>query len=132
MTDQASSRTRQVVAIDDEPSIIVVITASLQPNGFEVSAAPNGPQGLELIARIKPDLVLLDLLMPDMNGLEVLQRLKADPDLQQIPVVIVSAMTDPGGRSQCLKSGAADYLAKPFSPYELLDMINSVLGLADS
>jgi DNA-binding response OmpR family regulator len=121
----------KIVCIDDDPQTIELLKLILTKNGFEGLAAKNGPDGLELIASEHPDLVLLDLMMPGMDGWTVYQRMKADETMQGIPVIVVTCKVQPV--DEILARNIAkvdDYIKKPFSPGSLIDSINQVLGIS--
>ncbi len=120
---------RQIVCIEDEPEMIDLFKLILTRRGFEVIGANGGRQGLELVKEIKPDLVLIDLMMPDMDGWEVYQNLKANEDTQHIPVIVVTAKAQSIDRVLGLHIAKVnDYIAKPFSPSALLESIEQVLS----
>ena len=123
----------RVVCIEDEPEMIDLVRLILSRKGFEVIGAPGGQEGLEAIASVKPSLVLLDLMMPDMDGWEVYQRIKADPDTSDIPVIVVTAKAQ--GIDKMLGLHIAkvdDYITKPFGPAELLSSVEKVLAKSES
>jgi two-component system alkaline phosphatase synthesis response regulator PhoP len=107
--------------------MIMLIKAILSRKGYAVTGAANGREGLETITRIKPDLVLLDLMLPGFDGLEVCRNLKKDPKTSSIPVVMVTAKGSEADIVTGLEMGAADYITKPFSPRILLARIRAVL-----
>ena len=112
--------------------MIDLVTLILKNRGFEVMGATSGTQGLELIAAHKPDLVLLDLMMPEMDGWDVYQRMKADEHMRSIPVIVVTAKAQNIDKVLGLNiAKVQDYITKPFSPSELLKSINRVLGDPD-
>ena len=120
---------RSVVCIEDESEMIDLIRLILGRRGFELTGATGGVEGLEAIRRVKPDLVLLDLMMPGMDGWEVYRRMKADAMMKTIPVIIVTAKAE--GIDEVLAKHIAkvdDYIKKPFSLQELLQAIERVLG----
>ncbi|HLF91317.1 MAG TPA: response regulator [Anaerolineales bacterium] len=120
---------RRVVCIEDEPEMIDLFKLILTRRGFEVIGANGGRQGLELVKQIKPDLVLIDLMMPDMDGWEVYQNLKANEETQDIPVIVVTAKAQSIDRVLGLHIAKVnDYIAKPFSPSSLIDSIEQVLS----
>jgi len=120
---------KSVVCIEDEPEMIDLIKLILGRKGFELAGAMGGREGLELIRRIKPDLVLLDLMMPDMDGWEVYQQLKSDDELKHIPVIIVTAKAQSIDKVLGLHIAKVDdYVTKPFGPQELLQSIEKVLS----
>jgi len=120
---------RNVVCIEDEPEMIDLIRLILGRRGFELTGAMGGREGLEAIRRVKPDLVLLDLMMPDMDGWDVYQQMKADDDLKDIPVIIVTAKAQSIDKVLGLHIAKVDdYVTKPFGPQELLQSVERVLG----
>jgi len=120
---------RNVVCIEDEPEMIDLIRLILGRRGFELTGAMGGREGLEAIRRVKPDLVLLDLMMPDMDGWDVYQQMKADDDLKDIPVIIVTAKAQSIDKVLGLHIAKVDdYITKPFGPQELLQSVERVLG----
>jgi two-component system, OmpR family, response regulator VicR len=124
-----TKNTRRIVCIEDEPEMIDLFRLILTRRGFEVIGANGGRQGLELVREIKPDLVLIDLMMPDMDGWEVYQNLKANEETQNIPVIVVTAKAQSIDRVLGLHIAKVnDYIAKPFSPSSLLESIEQVLS----
>jgi DNA-binding response OmpR family regulator len=123
----------RVVCIEDEPEMIDLVRLILSRKGFEVIGAPGGQEGLEAIAEMHPSLVLLDLMMPDMDGWEVYQRMKGNPESSHIPVIVVTAKAQ--GIDKMLGLHIAkvdDYITKPFSPAELLSSVEKVLAESES
>ncbi|MDP3186705.1 MAG: response regulator [Anaerolineales bacterium] len=118
-----------VLCIEDEAEMIDLIRLILGRRGFEVKGANGGLEGLEMIRKEKPDLVLLDLMMPDMDGWEVYQQMKADEATRDIPVIVVTAKAQSIDKVLGLHIAKVDdYIAKPFSPQELLASIDNVLA----
>ncbi len=121
---------RVVVCVEDEPEMIDLIRLILGRRNFELVGAVGGAEGLEIIRRVKPDLVLLDLMMPDVDGWEVYQQMKADAELRSIPVIVVTAKAQSIDRVLGLHIARVDdYITKPFGPRELLASVSKVLGL---
>ncbi len=121
---------KKVVCIEDEPEMIDLVKLILGRKGFELTGAMGGREGLEAVRRIKPDLVLLDLMMPDMDGWEVYQQMKADAEMQKIPVIVVTAKAQSIDKVLGLHIAKVDdYVTKPFGPQELLQSVEKVLGL---
>lgn len=121
----------RVVCIEDEPEMIDLVGLILGRKGFEVTGAPGGQEGLRAIAQLKPNLVLLDLMMPDIDGWEVYQRMKADPEIRNIPVIVVTAKSQSIDRMLGLQIAKVDdYVTKPFGPAELLRSVEKVLANA--
>ena len=120
---------KTVVCIEDEPEMVDLIKLILGRKGFELIGAMGGREGLDAIRRIKPDLVLLDLMMPDMDGWEVYQQIKADDELRRIPVIVVTAKAQSIDKVLGLHIAKVDdYVTKPFGPQELLQSVEKVLG----
>jgi len=120
---------KRVVCIEDEPEMIDLVRLILGRRGFEVVGANGGLEGLELVASEKPDLVLLDLMMPDMDGWEVYQRMKSDEALREIPVIVVTAKAQSIDKVLGLHIAKVDdYITKPFGPQELLESVEKILG----
>ncbi len=119
-----------VVCIEDEPEMIDLVKLILGRKGFDLVGAVGGREGLETVRKLKPDLVLLDLMMPDMDGWEVYQQMKADDELKDIPVIVVTAKAQSIDKVLGLHIAKVDdYVTKPFGPQELLQSVNKVLGL---
>lgn len=113
--------------------MIELIRLILTREDFEVLGAMGGAQGLEVMKQIKPDLILLDLMMPDMDGWEVYRHMKADKELSHIPVIIVTAKAQSIDKALGLKVAKVDdYITKPFGPQELLDSVNRVFARVES
>lgn len=110
----------KVLLIDDEPHMLRVAQFSLAKGGFELLTGHNGRQALEIARRAKPDLIVMDVLMPEMDGLTALRHLKQDPETASIPVIMISARGHVMTRQEAQESGAAVFLTKPFSPTHLL------------
>ena len=121
---------KKVVCVEDEPEIIDLIRLILKRKGIDLSGALGGQAGLELMRNLKPDLVLLDLMMPDMDGWEVYRQMKADPALKDIPVIIVTAKAQSIDQIHGLHIAKVDdYVTKPFRPQILLNSVQRALGL---
>lgn len=120
---------KRVVCIEDEPEMIDLVRLILGRKGFSVIGANGGIEGLETVQRERPDLVLLDLMMPDMDGWEVYQQMKADEELRNIPVVVVTAKAQSIDKVLGLHIAKVDdYITKPFSPQELLESVEKIIG----
>jgi len=121
-----------VVCIEDEQEMIDLVQLILGRRGFTVEGANGGLEGLEKVQKRKPDLVLLDLMMPDMDGWEVYQRMKSDEELREIPVIVVTAKAQSIDKVLGLHIAKVDdYITKPFGPQELLESVEKILGQAD-
>ena len=120
---------KRVVCIEDEPEMIDLVRLILGRKGFKVIGANGGIEGLEIVRREKPDIILLDLMMPDMDGWEVYQQIKADSELRSIPVVVVTAKAQSIDKVLGLHIAKVDdYITKPFGPQELLESVEKILG----
>jgi two-component system, OmpR family, response regulator VicR len=118
-----------ILCIEDEQEMIDLIRLILSRRGFDVRGANSGEEGLEIIQKEHPALVLLDLMMPDMDGWEVYQQMKADEATKNIPVIVVTAKAQSIDKVLGLHIAKVDdYIAKPFSPQELLNSVDNVLG----
>jgi DNA-binding response OmpR family regulator len=121
--------TKVILCIEDEQEMIDLMRLILSRRGFEILGANGGKEGLEIIRKNHPDLVLLDLMMPEMDGWEVYQQMKADETTKDIPVIVVTAKAQSIDKVLGLHIAKVDdYIAKPFSPQELLASVDSVLG----
>jgi len=118
----------KVVVIDDEPFILMMIEDKLTRAGIRVITLRESKNALPVIKREMPDLIILDWMMPELSGIDLCKMLKADPELKDIPVFMLTAKGQDADRQLGLKCGAAMYITKPFSPKALLDMVNSVLN----
>jgi DNA-binding response OmpR family regulator len=122
-------QTKTIVCIEDEPDMIHLIKLILKRKGYHVIGAHGGKEGLETIYKEKPGLVLLDLMMPEMDGWEVYQQMKADPSTSEIPVIVVTAKAQSIDKVLGLHIAKVDdYISKPFSPQELVESIEHVIA----
>jgi two-component system response regulator VicR len=118
---------RRILCIEDEPEMIDLIRLILERRGFEVLGAVGGQEGLDAVRREKPELVLLDLMMPDVDGWEVYRQMKADEELKDIPVVVVTAKAQSIDKVLGLHIAKVDdYVTKPFGPGDLLESVDRV------
>ncbi len=126
MTEES---TKMILCIEDDQEMIDLIRLILRRRGFEILGANSGKEGLEIIRKDHPDLVLLDLMMPEMDGWEVYQQMKADEATKNIPVIVVTAKAQSIDKVLGLHIAKVDdYIAKPFSPQELSTSIDNVLA----
>jgi two-component system phosphate regulon response regulator PhoB len=117
----------RIVVVEDQPSILELLTFNLAREGFSVAPCVSGEEGLEAARKAPPDAVLLDLMLPGIDGLEVCRRLKADPRTARVPVVMLTARGEEADIVAGLELGADDYVTKPFSPRVLVARLRSVL-----
>jgi DNA-binding response OmpR family regulator len=119
---------KRVLVVDDDRVIQQLLEVNLELEGYDVVArASDGNEALDKAAELKPDIIILDIMMPKMDGLEVCRRLKADPKLSKIPVILLSARAQDFDVRAGLEIGASAYLTKPFDPVELLDVVGRLL-----
>lgn len=118
----------RIVVVEDDPDVLALVEHKLTRGGHEVTTASDGVAGLALIESTRPDLVVLDWMMPRMNGLEVCQAVRADPDLDATRVMMLTAKAQEQDVVRAFASGADDYLSKPFSPAELLTRVTALLA----
>jgi|WetSurMetagenome_2_1015567.scaffolds.fasta_scaffold136975_2 class 3 adenylate cyclase len=119
----------QILLVDDNVTNLQVLHQTLDGRGYKILVAKNGAGALAIAAKAKPSLILLDIMMPEMDGYEVCRRLKADPALSDIPVIYLSALTDTEDKVKGLELGAVDYIAKPFQPEEVIARVNTHLTI---
>ena len=117
----------RVLVVDDQPLNVKVLEAKLSSEYYDVVTAADGAAAMEMIGEIKPDIVLLDVMMPGLDGFAVCRRMKADPALAHIPVIMVTALSDPGSRVRGLEAGADDFLIKPINDIALFARLRSLL-----
>jgi DNA-binding response OmpR family regulator len=123
---------KKILVVDDEDDILHFLELVLREKGYEVSTASTGHEALTKAQIERPDLVLLDIMMPQMDGWEVLKLLRVDEGTSRIPVAMLSARTEAKDRVQGLQEGAIDYICKPFSLQELLGKIGSIFDQVGS
>jgi two-component system phosphate regulon response regulator PhoB len=117
----------RILVVEDEPAIVELVTYSLREAGWEIGTAPNVAAAWDSIVHRRPDLVLLDWMLPDQSGLRLLARLRGDRDFQDIPVIMLTAKSMEEDKIAGLNTGADDYVTKPFSPRELLARARALL-----
>jgi DNA-binding response OmpR family regulator len=118
----------RILAVDDEPHILRLVSFALSSKGFDVLEASDGLSAIEVAVAELPDLILLDVMMPALDGYEACRRLKANPVTAHIPVVMLSAKSQQAERSTGIDCGATDYICKPFTPKDLVSEVQRVLG----
>ncbi len=118
---------KRIVVVEDEEKVISIIRAVLSREGFYIKSAPDGISGLKLIREEIPDLLILDLMLPGLDGFDVCREIRMDPRTAQIPIIILTCKSEELDRVLGLELGADDYITKPFSPRELLARVKAVL-----
>ena len=126
MTDQESTRGR-VLVVDDEPDLVRVLEFGLKASGYTVEVASDGQEGLKKAREIKPDVILLDLMLPKLDGYKVCRLLKFDDRFKHIPIIILSARTQEGDQALALEMGANRFVTKPYDFSEILGYIETLL-----
>jgi DNA-binding response OmpR family regulator len=117
----------RILIVEDEPHITLSLEFLLRREGYETASASDGEEGLALVKRLRPDAVLLDVMMPKRNGYEVCQAIRADPDIRSTPVIMLSAKGQEVEILKGLELGASAYVTKPFGNAEILEAIRAVL-----
>jgi len=118
---------KRILLVDDEPDIVSLVSYNLKKEGFVVTAVDEGGEALDLAKKEKFDLILLDLMLPGIHGMEVCRILRARPKTKHIPIIMLTAKGDEVDRVRGLETGADDYMTKPFSPRELIARVKAVL-----
>ena len=119
----------KVLVVDDEVYILHILDFSLGAEGYEVITAADGEQALEKAISEKPDLIILDIMMPKMDGYETCKKIKQQPETKHIPVLLLTAKGRDIDRQRGFDSGADDYITKPFSPNKLIGRVQEILGI---
>jgi len=122
---------KQVMVVDDEIGALALIAIILERSGFAVVKAQGGNVALDLLEKSKPDLFVLDVMMPEMDGIELCRRIRARPDMALTPIILLSARTDSETIEQAFQAGANDYLTKPVFQHALVNKVSMALGLDD-
>jgi DNA-binding response OmpR family regulator len=118
----------KVLIIDDEAPIRLLCRVNLEAEGMEVVEAPDGPTGLEVVESERPDAILLDVMMPGLDGWSVAERLLEKEDTREIPIVFLTARADLRDRARGMDLGGLDYITKPFNPVDLVSLIEEVVS----
>lgn len=119
---------KKVLIADDKPEVVELVKVSLEGEDYQVIGASDGEEALRKTTKERPDLVILDVVMPKIDGYEVLGNIKKDPKTKDIPVIMLSAKGQKLDREKGMKLGAIDYIIKPFGPSALLDNIKKILA----
>lgn len=118
----------RILVVDDSPTETHVLKTMLEKHGYEVSVAEDGDQGMDRARSERPDVILMDIVMPGMNGFQATRKLSRDPDTSAIPIVVISTKDQETDRIWAKRQGAMDYITKPVTEDELLDKIGAALG----
>jgi two-component system, OmpR family, alkaline phosphatase synthesis response regulator PhoP len=121
----------RILAVDDEPNIVRLIQVNLERHGYQVETANNGAQALAKIRENRPDLLVSDVMMPEMDGFELLSTIRRDPSLSDLPVIMLTAKAQDANVMEGYSRGADMYLTKPFNPAELLQFVKRILASLD-
>lgn len=123
--------TKTILITDDDPCNVMLLETLLESYGYQTRKAMSGQAALDQIAKERPDLILLDLMMPGMDGFEVVRRIKANPDTTSIPIIMVTALDDGGSRSRLAAAGISEVINKPLDRWALQASIKKLLGQPD-
>ena len=119
---------RKILVVDDEPTIVSIIEDVLQLNGMEAMGAADADEAEQMLKRVRPDLILLDVMMPKTNGFMLCEKLKSIPEYKDIPIIFVTVMSKKKDMEKGLALGAVDFITKPFDPEDLVKRVKKVLG----
>lgn len=117
-----------VLVVDDDPVILKLLAVNFELEGYEVCSATQGAEALEVVRQQRPDVVVSDIMMPVMSGIDLVAAMKVDSDLADIPVLLLSAKAQAADIRTGLEAGAADYVTKPFEPLDLVSRVEAVLN----
>ncbi|MET0005249.1 MAG: two-component system response regulator [gamma proteobacterium symbiont of Ctena orbiculata] len=119
--------TKTILIVDDEPNIVLSVEYLMKREGYQVMTASDGQVAIEMIADTRPDLLILDVMMPRKNGFEVCREIRADPALSELPILMLSAKGREAEIKKGISLGADAYITKPFSTHDLVDKVNQLL-----
>jgi len=125
---QIVSQKKQILVVDDELDLLMAIKLRLETSGFTVHTATDGLEGLAAARRLKPDLIILDIMLPKMNGYKISRFLKFDEEYKHIPVIMLTALAGEEDRATGVETGANAYVTKPFDSVQLVDTVRRFLG----
>ncbi len=131
MKENFDNETKQLLLVDDDPNLILLVQDYLEFQGYQVLTADNGQQALEILQQQVPDLIICDIMMPDIDGYEVVEQIRQDSRISWIPIIFLSAKGQTSDRVKGLTSGADVYISKPFEPEELVAQVESSLKQAN-
>jgi phosphate regulon transcriptional regulator PhoB len=123
-------QTKKILIVDDEPDLVELVSYNLKKEGFRVSTAPDGEDALEKVRKGVFDLIILDLMLPGIQGVELCRMLRSNPKTEAIPIIMLTAKGEVSDKIRGLETGADDYMTKPFSPKELLARVKAILRRA--
>lgn len=121
---------KKILVVDDEPDVTELVAYHLKAKGFHVETLNDATASISVARSTTPDVIILDIMMPDLSGIQICRILRADPKLARVPIIFLTAKAEPHDRIEGLESGADDYLGKPFSPKELVLRVESILRRA--
>lgn len=119
---------KRILAVDDETDVVLIVKTALQAEGFQVDTAHNGRDALAAVREQKPDVILLDVMMPGMSGFDVMRELKADDSTATIPIIMLTGLSERKKIQEALVGGTNYYIVKPFEMTELISKVNDVLN----
>ena len=122
------TKKKQLLVVDDEQDMLLAVKLRLQASGYEVHTAVDGIEGLNLARQLKPDLIILDIMLPKMNGYKVSRFLKFDEEFKHIPVIMLTALAGDDDRTTGVETGANAYITKPFETQDLVDTVRKFLN----
>ncbi len=127
----SQERKKRILIADDEEPVVRIVTVNLELEGYEVIPAYDGAEAWEKIKSEKPDLAILDIMMPEMDGWEVLEKIRSDPELKDMPVIMLTALAQAPDISRSWEMGAESHLTKPFDPLELITLVRRLLKVKE-
>jgi DNA-binding response OmpR family regulator len=126
------SEKRTVLAVDDESDVLLIVKTALQAEGYEVATAADGPDGLKLASEMKPDVILLDVMMPGMDGFEVLDKLRESEETSNIPVIMLTGLSERERKVAAIERGTKYYIVKPFDFQDLVSKVRQAIEDSES
>ena len=118
---------KKALVVEDHPDMLYVLTMQMERLGFAVVSASNGKEGVEIAIKEKPNLILMDIMMPVMDGREATRRIRSNKETENIPILATTAITKKSQLRECIEAGCNDYIVKPFAPNELASHIEKLL-----